>query len=88
VLDACTVRECCYVPHDADATVRCLLQWEAATALDPRVSEQAKEFRDVVVDVVMGYAGILTTDERLKALRVAVEAEFEKLDAKKRLHAG
>jgi hypothetical protein len=42
VLDACMIRECCYVPDDPALTIRQLLEWEAQTALDPAVSDKAQ----------------------------------------------
>src|ERR1700731_3546501 len=40
VLDACMVRESCYVEAHPAKTIQLLLQWEAQCALDPAVSEE------------------------------------------------
>jgi hypothetical protein len=46
VLDACMVRESCYVEADPAKTVQLLLQWEAQCALDPAVSEDVARITD------------------------------------------
>jgi hypothetical protein len=79
VLDACMVREGCYDSTDPEKAVRQLLDWEYQTAIDPAVSEAAQVLRANAAAMVMGYAQILMPAEKLKALKVAVAMDLEKV---------